>query len=264
MNQECTHPTECGPVCSHLYRRTKPMRIAIVDDCAADAEALEEAIVAHLTRRGRPCETEVFSDGSPLFKSDALAYDLVFLDIFLGDENGIDIAERLREEHYPALVVFTTVSADHAVEGFRVRAFHYLMKPYSDDDLAAVLDEALARLATDETMLLAHDGTVPVRVPLSRIRYVQTDGHYLMVDTEVGLLRWRQVFAHLVDMLSSYPQFFTCHRGVMVNLDHVSTLTDDDCFIMDDGKRLSVRRSSRTEARRRYFDRLFTQVGGTK
>lgn len=246
-----------GLAVSRLHWRKRPMRIAIVDDCSADAEALEHAIVAHLTRRGRTCETARFSESGGLFAKDTLAFDLIFLDIYLGDENGIRIAERLHEERYPGLVVFTTVSADHAVDGFRVRAFHYLMKPYTDEDLAVVLDEALARLATDETVLLARDGAVPVNVPLSRIRYVETDGHYLMVNTEAGLLRWRQSFARLVDMLASYPQFFTCHRGIMVNLDHVSELTDDGCFIMEGGKRLPVRRSSHAEARRRYFDRLF-------
>ena len=122
------------------------MRIAIIEDCDTEALALEKAVVSHLARRGRPCETVRFADGSQLFTADALAFDLVFLDIFLGDESGIDIAERLREEHYPGLVVFTTMSADHAVDGFRVRAFHYLVKPFSDEDLGAVLDEALARL----------------------------------------------------------------------------------------------------------------------
>lgn len=250
---------ENGPVRFRLHRRKRPMRIAIIEDCDTEAIALEKAVVAHLARRGRPCETERFADGNQLFTADALAFDLVFLDIFLGDESGIDIAERLRSERYPGLVVFTTMSADHAVDGFRVRAFHYLVKPFSDEDLAAVLDEALTRLATDETVLLARDGSVPVNVPLSHIRYVETDGHYLLLQTEERLLRWRQPFSRLEDMLASYPQFFTCYRGIMVNFDHVNDLADDGCFVMDDGRRLPVRLSSHAEARKLYFDRLFAR-----
>lgn len=248
-----------GPKCSRLHRRKRPMRIAIIEDCDAEAVALEKAVVSHLARRGRPCETERFTDGNQLFTSDTLAFDLVFLDIFLGDESGIDIAARLRDERYPGLVVFTTMSADYAVDGFRVRAFHYLVKPFSDEDLAAVLDEALTRLATDETVLLARDGSVPVNVPLSHIRYVETDGHYLLLQTEERLLRWRQSFARLADMLASYPQFFTCYRGIMVNFDHVTDLADDGCFVMDDGRRLPIRLSSHAEARKLYFDRLFAR-----
>ena len=59
-------------------------------------------------------------------------------------------------------------------------------------------------------------------------------------------------------MVGPYPQFFVCNRGIMVNFAHADDLTDDGCFLMDDGTKLPVRQSSRTEARNRYFDYLFS------
>lgn len=184
----------------------------------------------------------------------------MFLDVFLDGANGIDIAERLRRENYPGLIIFTTVSSEHAVDGFRVRAFHYLTKPFTPDDIAAALDEAIERLAGDETMLRIHDGSAVINVPLSQVRSITADGHYLNLSTANGPLRWRQSFGRLADMVAPYPQLFACNRGIMVNLAHVDDLTDDGCFLMDDGSKLPVRRSSRAEARSRYFDYLFTHV----
>ena len=40
---------------------------------------------------------------------------------------------------------FTTTSTDHALEGFQVRAFHYLVKPFSEAELSGLLDEMLAK-----------------------------------------------------------------------------------------------------------------------
>ena len=244
-----------------LYRRKRLMRIAIVDDCLQDAQNLERAITAHLEKRGRACELKHYSGGDCLFPmADDFAFDIVFLDVYLDGDNGIEIAERLRRENYPGLIVFTTVSSEHAVDGFRVRAFHYLTKPFSAEDIAAVLDEAIARLAGDETVLRVHDGATVVNVPLSHVRSITTDGHYLQVNTTNGKLRWRQAFNKLAEMVVPYPQFFVCNRGVMVNFAHTDDLTDDGCFLMDDGSKLPVRRASRTEARSRYFDYLFSRT----
>lgn len=251
------------PIPTDLHRRKRPMRIALVDDCARDAETLERAITEHLEKRGRTCDVRTFACGDDLFAAgddEPLAFDLVFLDVYLGEENGIQIAKRLRRENYPGLIVFTTVSSDHAVDGFRVRAFHYLMKPFTADDIAGVLDEAIAHLASDETMLRVHDGSAVVNVALSQVRFVTTDGHYLVLDTANGPLRWRKPFGRFAEIVAPYRQFFACNRGIIVNLEHAADFTDDGCFLMDDGSKLPVRRSSRAEARSRYFDFLFSHT----
>ena len=139
------------PLPAGMYRRKRPMRIAIVDDCASDAKTLEDAIRSHLDKRGRTCEICRFRGGDDLFETaDALAFDLVFLDVFLDGANGIDIAERLRRENYPGLIIFTTVSSEHAVDGFRVRAFHYLTKPFTPDDIAAAVEDIKAKITAGE------------------------------------------------------------------------------------------------------------------
>ena len=55
--------------------------------------------------------------------------------------NGIDIAKELRRSDTDCLLIFTTTSTDHALEGFQVRALHYLVKPYSENDISALADE---------------------------------------------------------------------------------------------------------------------------
>ena len=110
MTRRITDMRRSGePLPAGMYRRKRPMRIAIVDDCAPDAKTLEDAIRSHLDKRGRTCELCRFHGGDDLFEAtDALAFDLVFLDVFLDGANGIDIAERLRRENYPGLIIFTT------------------------------------------------------------------------------------------------------------------------------------------------------------
>ncbi|WP_080797097.1 LytR/AlgR family response regulator transcription factor [Arabiibacter massiliensis] len=237
------------------------MRIAIVEDCARDAEALERALADHLDRRGHTADILRFESGEALFAESAeAAFDLIFLDVYLNDETGIQIAERLRRERQPGLIVFITISAEHAVDGFRLRAFHYLTKPCAPEDVASVVDEALERLSDEETVLRIRDGSAVANVPLSQVLYVTTDGHYLSVVTTSGTLRWRQPFSRLAELVAPYRQFYVCSRSDLVNMDHAESFTRDGCFLMDDGAKMPVRKSSRAEARNRYFDCLFSRV----
>ena len=67
--------------------------------------------------------------------------------------SGMDAAKELRKTDADCLLVFTTTSTDHALEGFQVRALHYLVKPFSEEELSALLAEMLARLPRPEPVL---------------------------------------------------------------------------------------------------------------
>ena len=124
------------------------MRIAIVDDIASERETLKKRITGQAVRLSLDAAILDYTSG-PDFLSDARKehFDLVFLDIYMGNENGMDTANHLRRFDSDCLLVFTTTSPDHALEGFRVRALHYLVKPYQEADLAALFDEIIKRFS---------------------------------------------------------------------------------------------------------------------
>lgn len=60
--------------------------------------------------------------------------DALFVDINMPDVNGMDFVRSLQA---PPIVVFTTAYSEYAVEGYKVDAVDYLLKPFSLDDSAA-------------------------------------------------------------------------------------------------------------------------------
>ena len=105
------------------------MRIAIVDDIASEREKLKAGLEAQLTRLSLDAAVLCFVSGADFLSAAGRErFGLVFLDIYMGNENGVDTAWALRRFDADCLLVFTTTSADHALDGFRVRAFHYLVK----------------------------------------------------------------------------------------------------------------------------------------
>ena len=72
--------------------------------------------------------------------------DLMFCDIQMPDLSGIDLSKMIPEE---TKVIFTTAFSQYAIEGFKVHALDYLLKPISYDDFLASAKHALKTLTTD-------------------------------------------------------------------------------------------------------------------
>ena len=99
------------------------MRIAIVDDIASERQTLRDGLDGQLSRLSLDALVWGFGSGAEfLAAAEKERFDLVFLDIYMGDENGVDTAEALRRFDRDCLLVFTTTSTDHALDGFRVRS----------------------------------------------------------------------------------------------------------------------------------------------
>ena len=71
--------------------------------------------------------------------------DIVFLDICMGEHNGLEAARILRNFNQTCTVIFVTSSRDYAIDAFAVMAAHYLVKPVDLRELAAVLTAVLRR-----------------------------------------------------------------------------------------------------------------------
>ena len=113
------------------------MRIAIVDDVESERKELHQKVSAGLECHAISAEIFEYNSGEPfLTAAKQNKFALVFMDIYMGSENGIDISKKLRSFDKNCLIVLTTTSTEHALEGFRVRAFQYLVKPYTENELS--------------------------------------------------------------------------------------------------------------------------------
>lgn len=147
--------------------------------------------------------------------------DAIFCDINMPDLNGMDFVKSLTA---PPLIVFTTAYAEYAVEGFKVAAVDYLLKPFGLQDFMRAANRLRDRLAPqpqdtsdDDTLFLKTDYRM-VKVAISAIRYVEGMSEYLKVwlDGEpkpiITLLSMKKLEERLPDC------FMRIHRSYIVNL----------------------------------------------
>jgi DNA-binding LytR/AlgR family response regulator len=146
--------------------------------------------------------------------------DAIFCDINMPDLNGMDFVKSLA---VPPLIVFTTAYSEYAVEGFRVNAVDYLLKPFGLQDFQRAANRLKERLSesaaadSDNTLFLKTDYRI-VKVSIPDIRYIEGMSEYLKVWIKdeakpiITLLSMKKMEERLPDY------FMRIHRSYIINL----------------------------------------------
>jgi DNA-binding LytR/AlgR family response regulator len=160
--------------------------------------------------------------------------DAIFCDINMPDLNGMDFVKTLAA---PPLVVFTTAYSEYAVEGFRVNAVDYLLKPFGLQDFQRAANRLKERLSSTPTieepdiLFLKTDYRI-VKVSIPDIRYVEAMSEYLKVWIEsepkpiITLLSMKKMEERLPDT------FMRIHRSYIINLTKIQEVNKNR-IIMD-------------------------------
>ena len=163
--------------------------------------------------------------------SETLAHtpvDLIFAAINMPDLNGIDFIRSLPD---PPMVIFTTAYPEYAVEGFRLNAIDYLMKPFGFADCLKAAEKArqmytLTRGADGEqdTLFVKSEYKV-VRIDKRKILYIEGMSEYVCIYLEdrpkpvITLNSLQKLSA----MLPS--NFMRVHRSYIVNLSKITEVS---------------------------------------
>lgn len=238
------------------------MTIALVDDSHEDLETLFDYICRYCQEHKIHIHIEKFiSDLSFLRSAKKTVYDLVFLDIYMQQASGIQIAQKLREWHPKCQIIFTTASRDYAIKAFRLRALDYLVKPYSYELLSESCDRFGQVAAKYAHYIELKEGRHYTRVLISDIIYTDYHNHYIQIHTAACQIRSYMSFGEFAPMLEPYPQFLWCYRNCMVNMDYIESFDNSD-FILNNGERLPIAKARKQEITQTYANYVFDFVNG--
>ena len=195
--------------------------IAVCDDNQEEAHLISRMAREIMAQREIEARVDLFFDPESLL--DKLQqvqnqYDLFLLDILMEERNGIQLAQALRQRGYRGKLIYITVSRDYAIDGYKVKADDYLLKPVEKDTLDQAIGRVLPRL---ETVLLETTGGMKI-LRLQQILYAESVGHYVLIqlaDKEESL-RLRATLLQVQQKLGA-EKFVRCHKGYLVNLAQV-------------------------------------------
>ncbi len=239
------------------------MRIALVDDDVQQLDALRLMLSSVLDSLGVELTgMDAFSSAEGFCTAwQPGSYDIILLDIFMGEENGVDLARRIRTQDMDVALAFCTSSNEFASESYEVGAGYYLQKPISPENLTAMVRRLdLARIQRNRLLRLP-DG---FRCLLRNILYTEYSNHsvtFHIWDGEPHSVYMSHGEAET--LLTHYKHFCCINKGSIVNLAMVKKITATE-FLMRDGQVLPISRRRYKEVQEAYnryhFEKLDEEV----
>lgn len=188
------------------------------------------------------------------------SFNIIFLDIYLEDANGIEIGKKLRKLGENCAIVFTTSSRDYAIEGFELKAQHYLIKPITEEKIFEALERCLEMYTDELKYICITNGKLEAVIYLKDIIYMEVFNKVSIIHTVRNEIKTYIPLSELERKLGGTP-FLRCHRCNIINMNFVEDYTSSD-FIMKNGDAVAIPRSRSVAVRQKYLNFVFTKVRG--
>ncbi|WOD43443.1 LytR/AlgR family response regulator transcription factor [Hwangdonia lutea] len=238
------------------------MKAIIIDDEKRARHLLSNLLAEHCVSITNIKEAQDLASGADLIKTSKP--DVVFLDIEMPNQSGLDILEYFPDQ-IDFKIIFVTAYNQYAIEAFKLSAVDYLLKPVDTNELkeaVAKAEEAIKANKLNDQLNKLRDSLkqlsmdkIALEIPKgimfashNDIVYFEADGMY----TNVQLIDGKQKtickpLKHFVEQLERNPMFFKCHRSYLINLKYVDELVKDDgdFLLMNNKKRIPISKSKR-------------------
>lgn len=154
-------------------------------------------------------------------------FDILFLDVMMPGETGIDVAEEIRRYDDNVKIIFLTSSTEFAVQSYTVGAYFYQLKPIWKESFFRLMDSALAACEKEQTnSLILRCKTGITRVELRHLEYCEVIHRTLLIHLESGkVLESNGSLDELSRQLAPYGCFLRPHRSYLVNMRYIKNLS---------------------------------------
>lgn len=175
--------------------------------------------------------------------------ELLFLDIYMKELNGMETARKLRELKCKVPIVFLTASPDFAVESYEVQASGYLLKPFEEEKLKKLLNQILhvdmkRRIAVKQRRQYRY-------IYLDDICYIESYRHSITLHLEDGTqVCTTEKMGEMEERLHDC-RFLRCHQSYLVNMDYIADVRED--IILRDGTEVPIRVRGKREIIDTYY-----------
>lgn len=207
------------------------IKIAICDDSINDATYLEK--LCHECDMVYELKTRVFTSAKPFLSSHQKdPYDIVFLDIEMPEQSGIELGMRLKEINRQTIIIFSTSYPQYAIEGYNCEAFQYLLKPVSKEKLETTLRCAIRKISILHQYHCVKTKFAVERIPISEILFIEYCRKHIIYHTKNNLIETTGRFSDVIDELQKYG-FYRIHQGYIVNLAKIKSIQGYSVILKD-------------------------------
>lgn len=205
------------------------MDIAVVDD----EKIIREHIHEMIENQKPDCNVACFASGEELLAA-VKPFDIIFLDIQMDGMNGIEAAKEVREKNADTVLIFITGIKEYVFEALDIYAFHYLLKPVTEQKFTEVFEQAFReaglRKMHQKKQLFIHTRNKGITIDTDNILYIESASRKVEIHTMQEVIAAYAALGELETQLGE--TFYRCHRGYLVNMAHIKEYKSDSITLM--------------------------------
>ena len=225
-------------------------RIAIVENDEADASRLLALLERYFESHRETHDIKVYNNAFE-FISEASAYNLVLMDIEMPGISGMEASFKIRENDLTMpLLIFVTNMAQFAIDGYKVNALDFCLKPITYEDLFIPMEKARSILSSiQDKILTVKARNEVVRLSLSSIIYIEMIAHDIHIvyekDGAESEIRYRGALKAIEESLEG-TSMIRINSGCFINVSYFDSYNVAEALaIMKNGSSFPVSRSNR-------------------
>lgn len=237
------------------------IHIAICDDIQSDRQNIINLVNNYFVNTDIEFIISAFEKGGDLIDH---CYnkpiDIVFLDIYLIGEFGIDIAKELRKVASNCKLIFTTLSSEHALECFEVFAFNYLLKPINEEKFNSIFSMAIDVIEKEkQNRICIKNGDSYTTIMHNEILYIESNDKKIFIYTMQNTVLACYAKLDKIESDLNSNRFIRCHKSYIVNMDYVEKVSSN-LFFLKKNHVVSIKQKNYTAIRKKYIEYISNKL----
>lgn len=240
------------------------MKVAVCDDELQVLEELSSFLDLYCEEYHREIEYELFQSPIELFAKmeQGGCYDVLFLDILMKGDNGIEVARELRKQDKNVKIIFLTSSSEYAVQSYTVGAFFYQLKPIQKEKLTELMEKIFSEWVKEQSeyfIVKCKNGIH--RIDVRQLEYCEVVNRSLVFYLQNGCeLKSNISIQEVEDTLSRFGCFVRPHRSYLINMRFVESISVK-CINMTCKARIPIPHGKYTQIKDCYLEYAFGNMG---
>ena len=205
--------------------------IAIVEDDKEYRSQYRDYLKQMEAQMGESFQIREFEDGDGILENYRADYDIILMDIEMSFVNGMEAAEEIRKLDHEVVIIFITNMPQYVMDGYKVQAFDYNLKPITYYAFSRTLLQAMERMAARNRQYT----TIPIkngiqRIDIRELVYVEVMDHDLIYYTISEKYVTRGSMKEAEELLKDF-HFFRCNKCYLINLAYVERVQNNDVLL---------------------------------
>lgn len=236
------------------------IKVAFCDDDLSVLNQLNTLIDKYRVERNQDIVYADFNSPLELMAQieKGLCLDVLFLDVVMPGENGIEVAREIRRYDTNVKIIFLTSSAEFAVESYAVGAYFYQLKPIWEESFFRLMDQVISECekAQQYSLILRCKSGI-TRIDLNKLEYCEVIGRTLLFHMENGVVLERNgSLDELLGYLKQYTNFIRPHRSFVINMEYIQNISYK-AVVMECLSEIPIPRGKYTELKDMYLEYVF-------